>query len=157
MLRVRFFEPSEGFLFLAHGNVRHNMHRCRMRLPTPAQLLPFRQRTPSLRLLARATVDIGLHLPDGRIVTVVPFLYLRLGLREHSFFYIRKDHYVGAREARFHSEHGAKLLDGAVILAGGAKEYCLVRGDDQRLKNKLPPPLTPPPTLIATAPAALST
>ncbi len=126
-------KPGESFVLGVHTNVRQGSGG-RIHLPAPVQLLPFLQGAPSLHLLARAAVHVGLYRPDpGRIVNAAPFLNIGQRIREHSFFYIREDQKVGTGEVWLHVKDGAKLfdtsltLDNTIIANNGASE-CFVRG-----------------------------
>src|SRR5271155_3397442 len=68
----------------------------------------------------RALVD-SVELGDGRQGFVV-FSLLDVGV----------NHHVGAGETRLHVEHGGKLRDGEIVLAGKIEVGPAIRADDER-------------------------
>src|SRR6266478_5473712 len=98
----------------------------------PAQLFQFFQVASSPLRLTRAAMDVSQPRPVPGSFTIKTAPYLRVGQRlgEHPFFYIRIGYDAGPHKIRILSEHGAKLLDGAVILAREVQNRAVVGGND---------------------------
>src|SRR5260370_39523726 len=74
MRQVGFLEPGEGFVFIAHADVRQK-NGARVHWPTPAELFQLLQLVLGPQPLARAAIDVRQVAPDQRpILDTTPFL-----------------------------------------------------------------------------------
>src|SRR5713226_7857436 len=109
-------------------------HSYGIKLLTPVQLFQFFQLASSPLLPASAPINVrpGRPIPGPFTENTTPSLRVCHSSCKHSLFYIRQAHDAGSPKIRILPKHGAKLLDGAVILPREVQNRAIVGGNDER-------------------------
>ena len=93
----------------------------------------MRQRVPGARRLPCMSLEIGLLNPKpGSVICATPPFKIGDRIRKLPLLNVGANDSMGAPKVRFHGLHGAKLINGPVILVRKVEDHSIIGGDDGR-------------------------
>src|ERR1700689_1910871 len=150
MLSECLFQPRDSLIVVPYAAVGYDNYD-RVHELSLVQIQQFIQCVLCSCPVSGAAIGVGQARPVPWIVSWHMLFDISLGLREHSFLYIRGKDYCGARKAGVQFANCVELRDGPVVLPGVIKNCSVIGGDNQRKRVQLSCPFAFAEGVIETA------